>query len=272
MREVLIITGIIILGVALRSCRRWWGRKLGALTFLVASYLAFFFLFGSHWAGGLAVALWFLVPWLELLLRIRRLRFPVENKLSFQVPPDEEHFPQAVDCIQQIEAEGFEHITDGGWNWAGMKQYFRFFWHPEKRQIAAVCLCEQDHVAFAYLTLTSECEEHRTFRTTNYPFSPSLKCLPSIHWNHIPCQHACFRRLSREHDGFIKRKGLEFSQLRIPDPEEVEEELEQEMRQQIQFNLERGLIQLTDDGHFRYSWRGLFYLWTQIIKDMVRLC
>ena len=32
------------------------------------------------------------------------------------------------------------------------------------------------------------------------------------------------------------------------------------------------LISLTGDGHFRYSPRGLVFLWGQFIKDMVRLC
>ena len=62
MREFLIVLACLIVGVSLRSCRTLLFRKLGALTFLGASFLAFFFLFGSLWAGLIGVALWFLLP------------------------------------------------------------------------------------------------------------------------------------------------------------------------------------------------------------------
>ena len=58
----------------------------------------------------------------------------------------------------------------------------------------------------------------------------------------------------------------------MPDPDDVVNEIEGEMRSQIDHNLAKGIIQLTGDGHFRYSFRGLFFLWRQIIKDLVRLC
>ena len=44
------------------------------------------------------------------------------------------------------------------------------------------------------------------------------------------------------------------------------------MKQQLDHNLKRGLIELTGDGFFRYSNRGLFFLWKQAVKDMIRLC
>ena len=44
------------------------------------------------------------------------------------------------------------------------------------------------------------------------------------------------------------------------------------MQNQVEFNLASGIIRLTGDGHFQYSKRGLFFLWGQFLKDMVRLC
>jgi hypothetical protein len=38
---------------------------------------------------------------------------------------------------------------------------------------------------------------------------------------------------------------------------------------QIDHNINVGLIELTGEGEFRYSWRGCFYLWFQMVKDMV---
>jgi hypothetical protein len=47
--------------------------------------------------------------------------------------------------------------------------------------------------------------------------------------------------------------------------------MEQEVRGQIDHNLSRGIIRESGAGMFRYSWRGLFFLWTQVLKDMVKL-
>jgi hypothetical protein len=44
------------------------------------------------------------------------------------------------------------------------------------------------------------------------------------------------------------------------------------MRRQVEHNLACGIIRLTGDGHFRYSKRGLIFLWGQYLKDMVRFC
>lgn len=269
---MLLVMGFLIMGLALRSCRSLFLRKIGALSYLATSYLAFYFFFETHWAGLVAVLLWFALPWLELLTRVRKMRFPIDNKLSYRHPPDEAHFPMAAHCTSQIEEAGFEHITDSAWEWAGMQQYFRLYWNPEKKQIAAVCLCEQDNVAFAFLTLSSECCGRNTYRTTNYPFSPTLKALPSIRWNHISCQHDCFHRLSNEHEEFLQGKAIGNDHLRNPDPDHVEQCLENEMREQIDYNLKKGLIKLTGESHFRYSLRGLVFLWRQIVKDIIRLC
>jgi hypothetical protein len=70
----------------------------------------------------------------------------------------------------------------------------------------------------------------------------------------------------------LKKVGVKTSELAMPDPEHLEEEIEREMKLQINHNLERGIITATGDGHFRYSVRGLFFLWWQFVKDMVRLC
>jgi len=64
---------------------------------------------------------------------------------------------------------------------------------------------------------------------------------------------------------------VKMDDLRMPDPDLLEENIEREMREQVQRNLDEGIIRLTGDGHFRYSKRGLVFLWGQFVKDMVRL-
>jgi len=166
----------------------------------------------------------------------------------------------------------FEHVTDSGWDLAGMQQYFRFFWNPEAKAIAAVCLCEHDQVAFAFVTVSSRAPDGRTIHTTNYPFSPSLKNSPEAHWDHLPCERNCFEAIYTDHQRHLAKLKIHSKDLLMPDPDEVLKQVEAEMKRQIDHNLDCGLIKLTDDGHFQYSTKGLFFLWIQSVKDMIRLC
>jgi hypothetical protein len=272
MRELLFVIGLVVLAAALRCCRHFAARKLGALALLLASFFALFYLFDSLLAGLLGAGAWFLLPWIELLTRIRRLRPPLENRLRFQSPPSDSFFPNASRAVAAMEEEGFEHAADSGWQWAGMKQFFRIFWNPEIRAVAIVCLCEQEDVAFAFISITSRDDHGHVFRTTNFPFSPTLRCSPEVRWNHVPCERNCFHQILGDHEAFLLRRRVHTSHLRVPDPDEIEDDIESEMRRQIDHNLDTGIIRLTGDGHFRYSIRGLFFLWFQFIKDMVRLC
>ena len=272
MRESLIVIGLVVLAMALRSSRANLPRKLGALMFLAATFCLVYFLTGSV-AGGLAgAALWFFLPWIELLTRIRRMRLPLNNRLRHREIPNPSFFPNATEAASAMEEAGFEHVSDCGWEWAGMQQFFRLFWHPEERAIAAVCLCEQSDVAFAFISVTSHDAEGKIWRTTNFPFAPTLRCPPHVRWNHVPCERSCFHQILDDHRGYLARLEIGADRLRVPDPEEIENGIEQEMRVQVEHNLTSGLIELTGDGHFRYSGRGLVFLWGQFIKDMIRLC
>lgn len=272
MRETLIVTGLFCLAVALRSARVVPLRKLGALMFLVASYYLGFFLTGSVFGGICGVLFWFMLPWIELLTRIRRLRLPLNNRLHHRNIPDPSFFPNAPNAAEAMEEAGFEHVSDCGWKWAGMHQFFRFYWHPEERAVASICLCEQSEVAFAFISITSHDLSGHTWRTTNFPFSLTLRCHPEIHWNYVPCERNCFHQILHNHQQFLLRNGRTIDDLRIPDPEDVEDALEREMRGQVEHNLASGIIRLTGDGHFQYSKRGLLFLWGQFLKDMARLC
>jgi hypothetical protein len=272
MYETLIVIGLCVLAVALRMLRSKCARKLGALTFLGASFYLFYMITGSLFGGLVGVMLWFFLPWVELLTRIRGMRLPLNNRLRNRKIPNPSFFPNAVEAAAGMEEAGFEHVSDIGWEWAGMQQFFRVFWHPEERAVAAVCLCEQSDVAFAFVSITSTAVDGKIWRTTNFPFAPTLQCPPNVKWNHVPCERSCFHQILADHHAYLNRLHIPASNLMVPDPETVEDSIEQEMRKQVDHNLSAGYIQLTGDGHFRYSTRGLFFLWGQFIKDMVRLC
>lgn len=272
MRETLIILGLALLAAAMRSARCRYLRKLGALCLLLASFALMYFLTGSIAAGCIGVAAWGFLPWIELLTRIRRMRLPIENRLHHQPIPNPSFFPHAAEAAAAMEEEGFEHASDCGWEWDGMHQHFRLYWHPEERAVAAICLCEQCDVAFAFITVTSHDDRGRIWRTTNFPFAPTLKCAPEVRSNHLPCRQNCFHEILASHRGFLASQGLGQTNLRVPDPDEIEQHIEAEMRKQVAHNLSSGIIRLTDDQHFRYSKRGLLFLWLQFVKDMLRFC
>lgn len=272
MRETLIVIGISVLALALRSSRQNSVRKIGAVTFLVASFSLFYFLSRNLWVGFLGAGAWFFLPWIELLTRIRRMRLPLNNRLRHRELPNPAFFPNATEAATAMEEAGFDHVSDCGWEWAGMQQFFRLFWHPEERAIAAVCLCEQSDVAFAFITITSQDRDGKIWRTTNFPFAPTLQCPPGVRWNHVPCERSCFHQILADHRRFLDRMKIPLERLKMPDPEEIENGIEQEMKIQVDHNLTAGIIRLTTDGHFQYSRRGLVFLWGQFIKDMVRLC
>lgn len=271
MFEIFIVLGVAVLSFALRSFSNRAFRKIGALGILVATFLAFYFPTGSIAAGVGGLLLWFLLPWLELLTRIRRLRLPVEKTLEHQSPPGASRFPAFAEMTDEVEEEGFEYVADTGWDWDGMNQFYRLFYDPESREQAAICLTEQEGISWAFVTLTSWHRDGTTFRTTNVPFSNPMKSAPDVRVRQVPSAGG-FVDLLREHRSWLERRGVSREDLVEEVPDDLPRLIEKETGRQIRHNLESGLIRLAEKaGTFRYSWRGLFYLYFQLVKDMVRM-
>ena len=77
--------------------------------------------------------------------------------------------------------------------------------------------------------------------------------------------------LLNSHAEFISSQGLKDEDFTGVDAEQLPAYIERDMSAQIDHNINVGLIELIGDGEFRYSWRGCFYLWFQMVKDMVRI-
>ncbi len=272
MTSLFIVLGVIVLALALRSFSHPVLRKAGAVAVLVATYLIGYFLTGSHVAGTAGVLMWFLLPWIELLTRIRRLRLPMKKSLRHQPPPNAQRFPNLGDFTDEIEAEEFEYAEDAGWEWEDLKQFFRIFYSEKDRTQAAICLNEQHGLAFVFVSLTSRTSDGRVYRTWNFPFSYTLKMAPEIRINRVPNANS-FAEMLAEHRDFLLRLGVAPEDLVDENPEALPEQMETETQQQIRHNLDRGLIETCaqDPGQVRYSWRGLFFLYGQLVKDMVKL-
>src|ERR1041385_1258509 len=85
--------GVAVLSIALRSFQSSFSQKAGAIGILIVSYLAFYFITGSHIIGGVAAVSWFFLPWVEILTRIRTLRLPKEKRLRPKSAPSPDIFP-----------------------------------------------------------------------------------------------------------------------------------------------------------------------------------
>lgn len=54
------------------------------------------------------------------------------------------------------------------------------------------------------------------------------------------------------------------------DPNEISAEIQKDLRSQVVYNVEVGILIQMASGEVRYSWRGLFFIWTQFLRDLLR--
>ncbi len=269
MNELMFFVGLVALTAAFFSfphpvCRRLGILSLGAATF-AAGYLAT----GNLWIGAACVSAVLLLPWVEILLRIRKLRLPLRKQLRQSTPPSREMFPALTELSDDIEASGFEHVADLGWEMDGYRQFLRLFAHPKKHEEAAITYVEQNQLGFHFTSVTSRGLDGAVFTTWDCPVSSSLKIPPTVHLHRV-AGDAPFDTLLEGHGDFLRERGVEDGALQAVDPDSVRAAVEQDMETQMQHNIREGLLEPADDGHGRYSWRGMLYLWFQFLRDIFR--
>ena len=268
--EILTVVGLLVAAFALKSFSIPMVRKSGAILILGASYLAGYYLTDSHVGGVAGVLIWFALPLIPLLTSVRKMRLPVEKSLEKCPPPRASQFPMLNEFTDEIEAVDFEYVADKGWEWENNKQYFRIFYNEEMKQQAVICLNEQEEMAFAFVSIVCRTKYGQTYRTWNYPFSYTMKTAPGVMMNAAPKVES-FEVLLNSHREFLEKQGVNPDEIIIEDEKSFQQAMEEEIRLQVRHNLDSGLIALADEGTFRYSWRGLFFLWGQFVKDMVKL-
>lgn len=265
----LVILGCAFLCVGLRSFPQGFAQKLGTLGILATSFLTGW-LFTGHWAVGLLCSLsWLLLPWLEILTRIRRLTLPVDKNFRRKSPPQRDAFPALGELTEEIEHQKFESLEDCGWDWEDSQQFFRLFYNAEDRTQAAVCMVEQDGLAFFYLSLSSRATDGKIWTTWDYPFSYSLKLAPQSKMNLVRGV-TNFEELYESHRSFLRSNGVTLEHLLVMDPSEISSEIEKDLDSQVAHNLEVGVLIQNASGEVRYSWRGFFFIWTQFLRDLLR--
>lgn len=269
--SLLLILGLATLSMALRSFRPVLLQKLGALGIFATSFTAGYLMGGRNiFIGLFCASTWLLLPWLEILTRIRNLRLPLEKSLTHQPPPSSEAFPDLREITAEIEEEGFEHADDSGWDWEDYRQFFRLFYKNEERAQAAICFIDQQDIAFYYLSISSRAKDGAVWTTWNYPFSHSLKPVPQLKINRMRPTDT-FLQIYESHRNFLREHHIDVSDLEELSGEQIQVEIQKDLRAQIAHNLAQGVLTQAGEGQIRYSWRGLFFIWVQFLRDLVRL-
>jgi len=269
--SLLLVLAVAVLSMALRSYNHLVPRKLGAIGIFATSFLVGYFLGGRNvLVGALCASSWLLLPWLEILTRIRRLRLPLEKNLRHKSPPSTEVFPDLGELTEEVEGEGFEHVDDTGWDWDDYQQFFRLFYKEEDRSQAAICLIDQHDLAFYYLSVSSRGKDGKIWTTWNYPFSYSLKLVPQLRVNRVGGDQT-YLQLYESHRDFLRSNNVAIPQLEELSHDQIHLEIQKDLHAQITHNLANGVLTKTAEGLIRYSWRGLFFIWFQFLRDLVRL-
>lgn len=268
--NVLIVLAVAVLCLALRSYRHPVLHRAGTLGVFATSFLAGWLLGGHLLLGVAFAATWVLLPWLEILTRVRKLRLPIERRLKSRTPPNRSDFPNFNDLTDEVEAEHFEHVDDIGWDHDEQRQFYRVLYQPDSRTETAICLVEQNEVAFYFVSITSRGADGQTYMTWNYPFSYGLRLLPRLRL-HRTTGDLPFAEMLSEHRLFLDRSNVGVDDVQAQTPEELRARLETDMHDQILHNLDRGLLVRDGAENIRYSVRGMLFLWFQFLRDLVRL-
>lgn len=269
MNEFLLFSGLVVFTAACFQFAHPVIRRLGLLGMAATVFAAGYLLTGNLWIGAACVGVLLMLPWIEILLRIRKLRLPLRKHLRQTAPPTREIFPELDEITGEIEAVGFEHVADLGWEMDGYRQFLRLYAHPQRREEAAITCVEQNQLGFHFASVTSRAGDNSVYTTWNCPVSSSLKTPPTVHLNRMGGEIR-FDALLAGHDQFLAAAGLQRETLRAVDADSVRSAVERDMESQMQHNLREGLLEPADDGHGRYSWRGMLFLWFQVLRDIFR--
>src|SRR6267154_2380031 len=101
--NLLLILGVAALSLSFRSFNHPLLRKFGAFGVMATSFLAGWLLSGYWQVGAFCASSWLLLPWLEILTRIRKLTLPLEKNLRHKSPPNAEIFPALDEITDEIE-------------------------------------------------------------------------------------------------------------------------------------------------------------------------
>jgi hypothetical protein len=270
MANLLLVLGVVALGAGLRSFNHPVSFRLGTLVIVLSSFLAGWLFSGSVLVGLVLAGSWFFLPWIEIVTRLRKVRLPLERSLEVRTPPARSVFPNLEELTDEIEAAGFEHVTDVGWEDDHVRQFYRVFRDAASTTQACICLAEQGELAFYYLTITSRTSGGCAYHSWNYPFPYGLKFSPAMRLNRIS-SGATFSEMLARHLQFLREEGISDSALKVLEDDKILPAMQQDLKSHILHNLDVGLLTNAGENSIRYTFRGMVFLWLQFLRDVVRI-
>ena len=87
MNELMLFVGLVVLTAAFFSFPHPVLRRIGILSLGVTTFAAGYLATGNLWIGAACVSAVLLLPWVEILLRVRKLRLPLRKQLRQSTPP-----------------------------------------------------------------------------------------------------------------------------------------------------------------------------------------
>lgn len=268
--SILLVLGCGVLAAALRSFRQPVLFTLGTLGMVATSFLAGWILGGSLVLGTVFALSWFLLPWVEILTRVRKLRLPIDRQLEACTPPARSEFPDFSELSEEIESAGFEYCEDVRWQHEGIRQFYRFYYRAESRTAGTICLIEQGPIAFYYVAMSSRTADGQVFLTWNYPFSYGLHLPPKFSVNRASGDLSV-SGLAAAHSAFLEKAAVGVEGLLPRTAENIRMDVQSELREQLDHNLNCGLLKRDGGEMIRYSARGMFFLWLEFLRDFVRI-
>ena len=214
MQNFLFFLGVLVFAIGCRTFRQPLIRKVGALGIIAATFLAGYFLFGENVIAGIcAVMLWFFLPWVDILTRIRGMRLPLDKPLRHRYPPSRDDFPHLASFTEEVEEEGYVQSSDTGWDWDDMRQLVRVFYHEETKSQAGIYYNEQRHIAFTYIGISTRTKDGEVYTSWNFPFANTMRVAPQLHFNRVS-DVSTFVELIDAHECYLKREEI--------DPDEIQ--------------------------------------------------
>jgi hypothetical protein len=266
--EFFLFSGLLVLSLGLRSIQHPLVFRLGHLGLVATTYLFGYRIGGHHaWGTGLA-SIWFLLPWVDILGRVRRTQLPIARAFSTQPAPGSRRFPQLEEMTQEVEEEGFMQVDDFGWNHGEQRHSMRVFAFPAKRMQATIHFIESADADFFYVSITSRHTNGEQWTTWNYPFLLSLKPAPTWHLqNRADAEN--FLQLVEMHEVWIQRFAFtDWTEVPV-DAALVLRQIETETSALVSHNLKCGVLAHGEEGMVRYTVRGCFFLWLQFLRDLM---
>lgn len=266
--EFLLFSGLLAVSFGLRAVQHPLIFRIGHLGLVATSYLFGYRAGGNHVFGALLASVWLLLPWVDILGRVRHTELPLSRPFSPQPAPSPRRFPQLEELTEEAEKEGFTQVEDFGWRCGEQCHSMRVLALAEKKYQATIHFIESAETEFFYISLISRGDDGSTWTTWNYPFLLTLK--PSPGWRlNTRLDAESFLELLAMHEAWVARQPNQKWKAFPTDASEALSLIQNETAALVSHNLQCGVLAHGAEGMVRYTIRGCFYLWFQFLRDLV---